>query len=239
MPAVKEPEPGFLHAGRDPRRSENMSTQTMWSVLGWAAIGIALSPVVQRLGDRPGMLQSPVGGRAAVMPALVTSVLFGLLAWRFGATIELLAFSALALIGVRLAMIDLAELRLPTALVMPLYPVILGLLSLTAAVDGNYLDLLRAEIGMLALPTAYLIVALLSQGGIGAGDIRLAGPVGLVLAWQSWTAVAVGTVIAFVYANIAVLTIHANGGATRHTPVPFGPAMLAGVFTFALVPWST
>jgi prepilin signal peptidase PulO-like enzyme (type II secretory pathway) len=43
-------------------------------------------------------------------------------------------------------------------------------------------------------------------------------------------------VIAFVYANIAVLAIHADGGATRHTPVPFGPAVLAGAFTVVLVP---
>jgi hypothetical protein len=75
------------------------------------------------------MSQLPVRGRATVIPVLATSVLFGLLGWRFGAAIELLAFSALALFGIRLAMIDLAELRLPTALVMPLYPMVLGLLS--------------------------------------------------------------------------------------------------------------
>jgi leader peptidase (prepilin peptidase)/N-methyltransferase len=211
---------------------------TIWTALGWATTGFALSPVVQRLGDQPGAPQPPAVGRVKVALALGTAALFGLLAWRFGATFELLAFSALALFGVRLAMIDLAELRLPTDLIMPLYPMLLGLLSLGAAAEGAYLDLLRAALGMVVLPAAYLIVAMLSRGGLGAGDVRLAGPVGLVLAWQSWTAVAAGTLIAFIYANIATLVIAANGQATRRTPVPFGPAMLGGVFTFFLVPWT-
>jgi leader peptidase (prepilin peptidase)/N-methyltransferase len=215
-----------------------MSTQTMWTILGWAATGFVLSPVVQRLSDQPGTPQQ-AGSRTVVISALVTSVLFGLLAWRFGVTVELLAFSVLALVGMRLAAIDLVELRLPTALIMPLYPAILGLLGLATAVDGTYLDLLRATLGMVVLPAAYLAVAMVSRGGIGAGDVRLAGPVGLVLAWQSWTAVVAGTVIAFVYANIAAMVLISNGRATRHTPLPFGPAMLAGAFTFVLVPWST
>lgn len=214
-----------------------MSTLMMWTILGWAATGFALSPAIQRLGDRPGASQR--AGSHAVLLALVTSVLFGLLAWRFGATAELVAFSVLALVGMRLAVIDLAELRLPTALVMPLYPTTLGLLGLAAMADGSYVDLLRAALGMVVLPVAYLAVAVLSRGGIGGGDVRLAGPVGLVLAWQSWPAVAAGTVIAFVYANLAVLTLLSSGRATRYTAIPFGPAMLAGAFTFTLVPWPT
>jgi leader peptidase (prepilin peptidase) / N-methyltransferase len=231
--------PDVLRGGRGPRRSRTrMSMQTMWIILGWAVTGLALSPVPQRVGSRPGQPQPANVERVAITAALVTSALFGLLAWRFGAGIELVAFSALALFGVRLALIDLAELRLPTALVMPLYPVTLGLLGLAAAAEGTYLDLLRAVIGMIVLPTTYLAVALLSRGSIGGGDIRLAGPVGLVLAWESWTAVLAGTVIAFIYANIAILVIAANGRANRHTHVPFGPAMLGGVFTVVLVPWS-
>jgi len=208
---------------------------TIWIVLGWAGTGFALSLIIRRF--RSGALQ-PTSRRTTGISALITLVLFGLLAWRFGATAELLAFSVLALFGMRLAMIDLKELRLPTALIMPVYPATLGLLGLAAAANGSYLDLLRAVLGMVVLPAAYLAVAVVSRGGIGGGDIRLAGPVGLVLAWQSWTAVAAGTVIAFLYANIATLVILANGRAIRHTQVPFGPAMLAGMFTCVLIPWS-
>lgn len=225
----------------------------LWSLTG-ALLGRAFLPVAERLsGTRrhetavPLAIAGPVeriavrpaaAGHAAAVSVVVTAALFGLLAWRLSFGAELLAYSALALIGVRLAMIDLAELRLPTALVLPLYPMIVGFLGLAAVIDGTYLDLLRAAAGMIALPASYLTVALMSGGGIGGGDIRLAGPVGLVLAWESWTAVIVGTVFAFVYANIATLVRIANGRANRHTRVPFGPAMLGGMFTAVIVPWT-
>jgi leader peptidase (prepilin peptidase)/N-methyltransferase len=224
----------------------------LWSLTG-ALLGRAVLPLAERLNNatqRATSVSSPVAtptaqpvvirrtttARAATVSVPVTAVLFGLLAWRLGFGAELPAFSVMALIGVRLAMIDLAELRLPTALVLPLYPSISGLLGLAAVIDSAYLDLLRAVIGMIVLPGAYLTVALASRGGIGSGDIRLAGPVGLLLAWQSWTAVLIGTVLAFLYANIAVLARIAKGRVIRHIQVPFGPVMLGGMFTTVLVP---
>jgi leader peptidase (prepilin peptidase)/N-methyltransferase len=225
----------------------------LWSLTG-ALLGRAFLPVAERLsGARqretsvPLAIVGPVeriavrptaAGRAAAVSVVVTAALFGLLAWRLSFGAELLAYSALALIGVPLAMIDLAELRLPTALVLPLYPTTVGFLGLAAVIDGAYASMLRATIGMVILPAAYLATALVTRGGIGGGDIRLAGPVGFVLAWESWTAVIIGTVLAFIYANIAILARIANGGANRHTPVPFGPAMLGGMFTAVIIPWT-
>jgi len=225
----------------------------LWSLAG-ALLGQTFIPVAERLSTArqhhgvalTAAVVTPVAQRPAVRPGiaghgatsvLVTATLFGVLAWRLGVSVESLAFSVLALFGVRLAMIDLAELRLPTPLVLPLYPATMGLLSLAAMIDDKYVDLLRAVIGMIGLSVAYLAIALLSRGGIGAGDIRLAGPVGLLLAWQSWTAVITGTMLAFVYATIATVTTIARGRATRHTQVPFGPAMLGGMFTVVLISW--
>lgn len=228
----------------------------LWSLTG-ALLGRAFLPLSERLrsmghrssGAMPREVVVPVGQRIVARSAavghfetvtvLATAALFGLLAWRFGFEAELLAFSVLALFGVRLAVIDLAELRLPTSLVLPLYPVTMGLLGLAAAIEGTYLDLLRAAIGMIALPSAYLAVALASAGGIGSGDIRLAGPVGLVLAWESWSAVIIGTVLALIYANVTVLATIANGHTNRRVYLPFGPAMLGGMFSAILVPWTT
>ena len=44
---------------------------------------------------------------------LVTAIMFGILAWRFGPQFDLLPYSALAAIGIQLAVIDVIELRLP------------------------------------------------------------------------------------------------------------------------------
>jgi leader peptidase (prepilin peptidase)/N-methyltransferase len=79
------------------------------------------------------------------------------------------------------------------------------LFALAAVVDGHGHALLRAAVGMIGLPATYLTVALLSRGGLGAGDIRLAALVGLALAWRSWTALTTGTLMAFGYACAAGL----------------------------------
>lgn len=169
-----------------------------------------------------------------VVIALVTAILFGLLAWRVGIRGELLAYSCVALASVPLAAIDLAEHRLPTPLIWSSCLATFALFLLTATVDRHGQGLLRGTVGMVALPAAYLVMALLSRGGFGAGDIRLAALVGLALGWQSWTAVATGTVIALGCAGMAGLVAITLGRLSRRSPIPYGPAMLAGTFTVVL-----
>jgi leader peptidase (prepilin peptidase) / N-methyltransferase len=217
-----------------------MSTQTMWTISAWACVGAALGTIIHHISPRPSTQVRLSGASAGPATSKVTSmwttaVLFGLLAARLGRDHELLAVSTLALVGVPLAAMDLAEHRLPTALITPLYPTVLGHLGLTAMVDHRYADLLRAAAGMLVLPAGYLTLALATRGGIGAGDIRLAGPIGLTLAWHSWTTLATGTLLAFVYASLAT-TMITIGRAATPASVPFGPAMLGGALTTILVP---
>lgn len=213
-----------------------MAVTAMWISTGWTLIGGMLAwiidlPTAHLMGRRG----SDIARRRAVVAVLATSALFGLATWRSEHPIDTLAVSCLALFGVRLAMIDLASQLLPRALVLPLYPALLALFGLGAVVDDRHVDLLRATVGMIVLPAAYLAVALLSRGGVGAGDIRLAGPVGLVLAWHSWAMVVTGTVLAFVYASVTALALAVAGRAIRHTGVPFGPGMLCGALTAVLL----
>lgn len=68
------------------------------------------------------------------------SVPVGLLAWSVGVRPELLAYSALAVVGVLLAAIDVLEQRLPTKLLMPVYPIIAALLALAGRRTQRYGD---------------------------------------------------------------------------------------------------
>ncbi len=202
----------------------------MWALAG-ALLGRAFLPVSERLcGTRQ-------RGGTVIPPAvvvLVTAILFGLLAWRVGVRIELLAYSCVALASVPLATIDLSELRLPTPLVWSSCLATFALFLLAATVDRDGQALLRAVTGMVGLPAAYLVMALLSRGGFGMGDVRLAALVGLALGWRSWTAVATGTVVALGYAGVAGMIAIALGRLSRRSLIPYGPAMLAGAFTVVL-----
>lgn len=213
-----------------------MPPSELWITLIWALTGALLGraflPVAVQLSGAFRQHRTPTAPAAVI--ALVTAILFGLLAWRVGARVELLAYSCVALASVPLAAIDIAEFRLPTPLVWSSCLVTFALFILAATVDQNGPALLRAATGMVVLPATYLIMALLSRGGFGMGDVRLAALVGLALGWRSWTALATGTVIALGYAGLASLIAIALGRLSRRSPIPYGPAMLAGTFTAVL-----
>lgn len=205
-------------------------------VLGCAALGAVVgaleTPITRRL------LTDRDQHRYALAPALAvaTATVLGLLAWRIGLHPDLAAYACLAVVGVPLAAIDLIDLRLPTPLLAPLYPVLAMLFGLAALLEHEPARLLRAALGMVALLVFSLVIALLARGGLGAGDVRLAGVLGLALAWHDWMALVSGTLFGLLYAAVAGAILIALRRASRHTAIPFGPALIAGAFTALLVP---
>jgi leader peptidase (prepilin peptidase)/N-methyltransferase len=171
------------------------------------------------------------GARISVRYPLVelsTAVLFAAFAVRFGAHAVLPAFLYLAAVGVALALIDLDHQRLPDALTLPSYPVGLLLLGIAAAADGSGGAYGRAVIGMVALFGFYALVWFVYPAGMGLGDVKLAGVLGLYLGWLGWGQLVVGAFAAFaVGAVVSVAVVLAMGGG-RKTRVPFGPFMLVG-----------
>jgi leader peptidase (prepilin peptidase)/N-methyltransferase len=63
---------------------------------------------------------------------------------------------------------------------------------------------------------------------MGLGDVKLAGIVGGVLAYLSWSALLIGAFAGFLIGAVAGLTLMAIKRAGRKTEIPFGPSMIAG-----------
>lgn len=205
-------------------------------VLAWAALGALLGAALRRPTRR--LLHSHRDHPLIATPTLATgtAILFGLLAWRHGTRPDLLADSALAAVAVPLAAIDTLEHRLPAGLTNPAYPAVVASLALAAAVDHNGAALLRALAGMTILFCSFLLIALASAGSLGAGDVRLAGLLGLALGWPAWTTLITGTGLGLLYGALTGATLITVRRGTRHTSIPLGPALLAGAFTALLLP---
>lgn len=135
-----------------------------------------------------------------------------------------------AVISVVLTAIDVRSHRLPNSIVLPAYPVTLGLLALACALGADGGDLLRAVVGMIGLGLFYLLLRLLSRQGMGGGDVKLAGVVGLYLGWFGWGPLVVGAVAAFLMGGVVAAVLLITRRADRRTAVPFGPYMLAGAW---------
>lgn len=152
-----------------------------------------------------------------------------------GPILELVAFLYLAAVSVALGLIDLDTHRLPNSIVLPSYLVGIVLLGATALLGGDYSALLRAGIGMAALWLAYLLMALAYPGGMGFGDVKLAGVLGLFLGFLGWGPLVVGAFAAFLLGGLFSIGLLVARKANRKSGIPFGPWMLAGAWVGILV----
>ncbi|WP_394553000.1 prepilin peptidase [Agromyces sp. MMS24-JH15] len=140
------------------------------------------------------------------------------------------AFLYLAAISIALALIDLDTKRLPNAIVLPSYVVGSALLVASALLAGQAERLIPALVGMSALWTLYYVLAFVSKGGMGMGDVKLAGVLGLYLGWAGWGQLFVGTFAGFLLGGVFGIALLLVRRAGRKTAIPFGPWMLAGAW---------
>jgi len=138
------------------------------------------------------------------------------------------AYLYLAAAGLALAAIDLDHKRLPDRIVLPSYAVVAVLLTIASATSGDWWALARAGIGAAALFAFYFGIVLAYPTGMGFGDVKLAGVLGGLLAYLSWSTLVVGAFAGFALGAIVGIAAMAMGRAQRKTAIPFGPFMIAG-----------
>jgi leader peptidase (prepilin peptidase) / N-methyltransferase len=131
-------------------------------------------------------------------------------------------------IGVVLTVIDLDLKRLPNRIVLPSYPVLGLLLAGAAVADGDGWRLVRAGLAAAALFGFFAGLTFAYPRGMGFGDTKLAGLLGLVLGYLSWAAVLVGAFTGFVLGALVGVVVLASGRGNRKTALPFGPFLIAG-----------
>jgi prepilin signal peptidase PulO-like enzyme (type II secretory pathway) len=176
---------------------------------------------------------------------LGTAVLFGMVAWwalsvmtpsnpgasiRPATILTVIAFLYLASIGIALALIDLDTRKLPNRIVLPAYPVSAVLLTGAALFAGEQGRLLTALVGAVALFGLYLALALAYPGGMGLGDVKLAGVLGMYLGWLGWGPLAVGAFSAFLLGGLLAIVLLGLRRVGRKDGIPFGPWMIAGAW---------
>jgi leader peptidase (prepilin peptidase)/N-methyltransferase len=170
-------------------------------------------------------------GRISVRYPLVelgTAALFVAVTARFGVSWVLPAYLYLAGVAVALAVIDLDTQRLPNRIVLPSYAVGATLLIGAAAARGDWTAAARSVLAMSVLYAGYWLVAFAYPEGMGFGDVKLAGLLGLYLGWLGWSSVWIGTLVGFCLGALVGVGLMLARRATGKTAIPFGPAMLAG-----------
>lgn len=139
-----------------------------------------------------------------------------------------MALAAMAVITVPLVLIDLRVHRLPNALTYPTGLFLLALLLVGPFLGGSWQQSLGVFLQGFVPAAILLTIGLLSRGGMGLGDVKLAALMGWAAGWFGLAATIAGFAVAFLlgggYAVIVLVTKRMN----RKSAIPFGPFLLAG-----------
>jgi leader peptidase (prepilin peptidase) / N-methyltransferase len=195
-------------------------------LLGPALAGLTLSVPADGPVLAPRWWAGGAAGRRRV--ALVTGlavVALGAVGAAVGAAPELPAYLLLAAVGVTLAVIDVETLRLPDRLTLPAFGVGVVLL----AVPGDWPALGRALLAAALAAAGALVLALVARGGgLGLGDVKLLGVLGLHLGWLGWAELVLGVFLGFALGAVAAIGLLAARRAGLRDHLAFGPWLIAG-----------
>ena len=155
----------------------------------------------------------------------VTGGLFALSFYMLGLSVELIVALLFVSLLVIITVSDIAYMIIPNKVLLPFAVVLFGL-RLVIPLEIWWDSILGAVVGFLIL---YLI-AVVSKGGMGGGDIKLFFVIGLVL---GTTNTLVTLFLAALIGSIAGMIILKRSGQGRKTPVAFGPSIaLAAVIAY-------
>lgn len=131
-----------------------------------------------------------------------------------------------------LAVIDIGHKIIPNRITYPSVLVFAAAIVVGWAI-GEEFKPLEALVGFLAYGGFFLVVAFISPRGMGMGDVKLAGLIGLVVGSIAIGNVAVAAGVAIVLGGLGALLALLLGKG-RKSQIPFGPYLAAGAVAAVL-----
>jgi leader peptidase (prepilin peptidase)/N-methyltransferase len=172
-----------------------------------------------------------LGRTAAVVAALVTGIL-AVVVLAETPPARLPTALLLVVVGPVLVLADLAAHRLPDRATAP---AAVAAAALALAAGGSGVLLRAVACGAAAVAVLALLQAA-TAGGLGSGDVKLAGVLGLALGQVGPAQVALGLAAGTLLGGVAALALLVGGGARASTAVPFGPWLVLGALVVAGAP---
>ncbi|MGP5071928.1 prepilin peptidase [Arthrobacter rhombi] len=137
--------------------------------------------------------------------------------------------------GARLTWIDARTHLLPNRIILPWYVFALVLLGAALLLAGDGAGLLRTFLGGAILFSFYLLLHMVQPRGMGLGDVKLAGIMGLYLGYLSWSHLLWGTVATFLLGGLASLVFIILRRAGLKTSLAFDPYLVIGTLAALFV----
>lgn len=141
--------------------------------------------------------------------------------------LDFVFYSLIASALIAIAAIDLKEQLIPDSLVLSVLVFSIlhkTFLHLHAGIAFPFFD---SVLGMLIAGGLFLLIVLVSGGGMGGGDVTLIGALGFVLGVRMILLV---VFISFILGALISVFLLATSLKSRKDPIPFGPFIVLGYF---------
>lgn len=158
--------------------------------------------------------------------ALAGAVIGALVGIALGWTWALLFWLPLVPVGVALAYVDHRTRLLPTKVIAPTYVVLVPVVLVAAALAQDLDALKGAGLGWLVAGGLFWLLWRFTPG-MGYGDVRLSGILGIALGYLGWAELLVGIYAGFLLGAVGWIPLRLLR-ITRDRNFPFGPFMLVG-----------
>jgi leader peptidase (prepilin peptidase)/N-methyltransferase len=129
---------------------------------------------------------------------------------------------------VAISAVDLDRWIIPNHIVYPTLAVLIPLFVLSSAVDHQWGSLGRAAICGAVAFLGFFVLHVAVPKGMGFGDVRLAGVIGLATGWLGFGHAFVGFFAGFLLGAVVGIVFIVISGGDRKTKIPFGPFLAAG-----------
>ena len=157
---------------------------------------------------------------------LVSGVLYVLLWFKLGFNMPFAVYAALTSTLLTVALIDYDHKIIPNTITLPGLVIGLGL-----SLWGLPITPLTSLLGILLGGVFFYLIALVSKGGMGGGDIKLIAMIGAFLGWQgAFFTILSGALLG----SLVGVSLMVMGKKGRKDKVPFGPFLSVGAILFIL-----
>ena len=207
--------------------SAGLELATIVSALVGVVVGIRRSRRAQRtitkldaLALRKPMTKLPV----ALLGGLLGALTFN----KFGFSLEMVAYGPMIAMCIEQSIIDFVTHRLPRGVTFRA-AIIGGPLLALAAInhdDNGRIGVMFAS--FIVTLVLFAVLAAISKGGIGGGDVRLAPVLAMFLGWLGASHVYIGLGSGFILGGIAAGGMLVTRRASASTRIAFGPFLCVG-----------
>lgn len=159
------------------------------------------------------------------MIELFNSIIYLLLFYKFDLAIDFIFYALISSTLIVVTMIDFKKMIIPDSLIVTLLVLSILHKATNYIINKTPIRIIDSIGGLLIAGGIFLIIVILSKGGMGGGDVTLIGALGFIVGIKY---IILTIFLSFVIGGLISVFLLATKLKTRKDPVPFGPFIVLG-----------